>query len=72
MRMGATVRWVFFQAAVLGFCDSDGHVEPAVSVRPRLKTHGSNNSLYVCPVVEDETDDEVMEARRNRQKRADQ
>ena len=40
-----------------GFCDSDGHVEPAVSVRPCLKTHESNNSLTVCQDVEDEIDD---------------
>ena len=44
-----------------GFCDSDGNVEPAVSVRLCLKTHESNNSLYVCPVAEDEMDDEVMD-----------
>ena len=37
---------------------SDGHVEPAVSVRPCLKTHESNNSLNVCPVVEEEMDED--------------
>ena len=52
---------VFSQAGVLGFRDSDGHVEPAVSVRPRLKTHESNNSLNVCPVVEEEMDEDVMD-----------
>ena len=46
---------------MLGFCDSEGHVEPAVSERPCLKTHESNNSLNVCPVVEDEMDDDVMD-----------
>ena len=44
-----------------GFCDTDGHVEPAVSVRLCLKTHESNNSLNVCQVVEDEMDDETMD-----------
>ena len=28
-----------------------------------MKTHESNNSLNVCPVVEDETDDEVMDGK---------
>ena len=46
---------------MLGFCDSDGHVEPSVSVRPCLETDESNNSVNVCPVVEDEMDDEVMD-----------
>ena len=54
---------------MLGFSDSEGHVEPAVSVRPCLKTHEiqaevhheSNNSLNVCPVVEDEMDEEIMD-----------
>ena len=46
---------------MLGFCDSDGHVEPSVSVRPCLKTYERNNSVNVCPVVEDEMDDEVMD-----------
>ena len=46
----------FSQAGVLGFCDSDGHVEPAVSVRLCLKTHESNNSLNLCPVVKEEMD----------------
>ena len=46
---------------MLAFCDSDGHVEPAVSVRPCLKTHESNNSLNVCPVVEEEMDEDVMD-----------
>ena len=54
---------------MLGFSDSEGHVEPAVSVRPCLKTHEiqtevhheSTNSLKVCPVVEDEMDEEIME-----------
>ena len=36
-------------------------MEPAVSARSCLKTHESNNSLNVCPVVEDEMDDDVME-----------
>ena len=49
------------QAGVPGFCDSDGHVGPAVSVRPCLKTHESNNSLNVCPVVEKERDEDVMD-----------
>ena len=44
-----------------GFCDSDRHVEPAVSVRPCSKTHESNNLLNVFPVVEDEMDDDVMD-----------
>ena len=54
---------------MLGFSDSEGHVEPAVSVRPCLKTHEiqtevhheSTNSLKVCPVVEDEMDEEIMD-----------
>ena len=54
---------------MLGFSDSEGHVEPAVSVRPCLKTHEiqtevhseSNSSLKVCPVVEDEMDEEIMD-----------
>ena len=41
------VNETFFEARVLGFCDSDGHVEPAVSARPRWKTHESNSSLNV-------------------------
>ena len=36
-------------------------MEPAVSVRPCLKTHESNNSLNVCPVVEEEMDEDVMD-----------
>ena len=44
-------------------------MEPAVSVRPCLKTHEiqtevrheSDNSLTVCPVVEDEMDEEIMD-----------
>ena len=36
-------------------------MEPAVSVRLCLKTHESDNSLNVCPVVEDEMDDDVMD-----------
>ena len=44
-------------------------MEPAVSVRPCLKTHeiltevhhGSNSSLKVCLVVEDEMDEEIMD-----------
>ena len=44
-------------------------MEPAVSVRPRRKNHEihtevrreSNNSLNVCPVVEDEMDEEIMD-----------
>ena len=44
-----------------GFCDSDGYVEPSVSVRPCLKTHEINNSVNVCPLVEDEMDGEVMD-----------
>ena len=66
------VRWPrepFSRAGVLGFSDSEGHVEPAVSVRPRLKTHEiqtevhheSNGSLKVCSVVEDEMDEEIMD-----------
>ena len=31
-------------------------MEPAVSARPCLKTHDSNTSLNVPPVVEDEMD----------------
>ena len=31
---------------VLGFCDSEGHVEPAVSVRPCLKTHESQREVH--------------------------
>ena len=56
---------------MLRFCDSEGHVEPAVSVRPCLKTHESQtevhhestNSLNVCPVVEDEMDEENLDDR---------
>ena len=62
-------RRVFSPAGMLGFSDSGGHVEPAVSVRPCLKTpeiqtevhHESNNSLNVYPVVEDEMDEEIMD-----------
>ena len=44
-------------------------MEPAVSVRRCLKTHEiqtevhheSNSSLKVCPVVEDEMDEEIMD-----------
>ena len=54
---------------MLGFCDSEGHVEPAVSVRPRWKIHEiqnaenseSDNQLNVCLVVEDELDEEEMD-----------
>ena len=56
---------------MLGFCDSEGPVEPAVSVRPCLKTHESQtevhhestNSKNVCPVVEDEMDEENLDDR---------
>ena len=44
-------------------------MEPAVSVKPLWKNHEiqtdvhseSNNSLKVCPVVEDEMDEEIMD-----------
>ena len=36
-------------------------MEPAVSVRPCLKAHESNNSLKFCLVVEGEMDDDVMD-----------
>ena len=44
-------------------------MEPAVSVRPCLKTHESQtevhhestNSLNFCPVIEDEMDEENMD-----------
>ena len=36
-------------------------MEPAVSARPCLKTHESDNPLNVCPVVEDEMDEEEMD-----------
>ena len=63
------VRRVFSEAGVLIFCDSDGHVEPAVSVRPCGKNYAiqtevqyeSNSSVNVCPVVEDEMEEEVMD-----------
>ena len=66
------VRWPdepFSRAGVLGFCDSEGHMEPAVSVRPCLKTHESQtevhhestNSLNVCPAVGDEMDEENLD-----------
>ena len=45
-------RCVFSRAGVLGFFDSEGHVEPAVC---------KNNSLNVCLVVEDEMDEEDMD-----------
>ena len=51
---------LFLGREVPGFCDSEGHVEPAVSVRPCLKTHESGTSLNVGPVVEDEMDEDVM------------
>ena len=59
----------FFRVGMPGFNDSGGHVEPAVSVRPCSKTHEiqtevhleSSNSLDVCPVVEDEMDEEIMD-----------
>ena len=62
-------RRAFSRAGALGFCDYEGHVEPAVSVRPRWKNHEiqteiqneSNNSLNVCPVVQDEMDEEDMD-----------
>ena len=77
------VRWrdeSFPGAGVQGFCDSEGHVEPAVSVRLWWKTHEiqtevhseSNSSLSVCPVVEDEMDEEDMDDKRNRRRRAEQ
>ena len=54
---------------VVRWPDDEGHMESAVSVRPCLKTHEiqtevhheSNNSLNVCPVVEDEMDEEIMD-----------
>ena len=36
-------------------------MESAVSVKPYLKTHESNNSLNACPVVKEETDEDVMD-----------
>ena len=59
-----------------GFCDSDGHVEPAVSARPYWKTHESqtevhhesNSSLSVCPVVEDEMDEEHLDDKEEQSK----
>ena len=35
-------------------------MEPAVSLRLCLKTHENNTSLNVCPVVEDEMDEDLM------------
>ena len=66
------MRWPdesFPRAGVPGFCDSEGHVEPAISVGPRWKNHEirtevhseSNNSLNVCFVVEDSMDEEGMD-----------
>ena len=52
---------VFSQPGVLGFNNSDGQVEPAVSVRPCLKTHESNQSSNDCPVAEEEMDEDVMD-----------
>ena len=62
-------RRAFSGAGVLGFCESEGHVEPAVSVRLRRKNHeiqtevhsDSNNSLNVCPIVEDVMVEEDMD-----------
>ena len=74
------VRWPdehFSRAGVRGFSDSEGHVEPAVSIRPCLLTpeiqteihHESKNSLNVCPVVEDEEQSEESRAVRVGQKK---
>ena len=62
-------RWVFSQGGALGFCDSEGHVEPAVSVRLRWKNHEiqteiqsqGNEPLNICFVFEDEMDEEDMD-----------
>ena len=61
IRNGCGGQVSLFPAGVLGFCDSKGHVEPAVSVRPCLERHECSNLLNVCPVVEDEVDDDVMD-----------
>ena len=56
-------------------------MEPAVSVRPCLKTHeiqtevhhGGNSSSKVRPVVDDEMDEEISwMTRRSRRRRAEQ
>ena len=62
-----------------GFSDAEGHLEPAVSVRHCLKTHEiqtdvlheSNSSLKVCPAVEDEMDEEIVDDRRSSRRRAE-
>ena len=54
---------------VLKFCDSNGHVQPAASVRPCGKKHEiqtevlseNESSVNVCPVVEDEMEEVVMD-----------
>ena len=53
---------IFSQAGVLGFCDSEGHVELAFSARPRWKNleilteilTQNNKLLNICHVVEEE------------------
>ena len=60
-----------------GFSDAEGHLEPAVSVRHCLKTHGiqtgvlheRNSSLKVCPAVEDEeiVDDKAEQSEESRE-----
>ena len=72
------VRWPdeLFPSQELGFCDSEGDVEAAASVRLRWNTHEiqtevhseSNSSLNVCPVVEDMMDDEDMDDKEEQSK----
>ena len=65
---------------MLRFFDSEEHVEPAVSVRPRWKNHEiqtadnseCDNPLNVCPVVEEEMDEEEMDDKGDRRRRAEE
>ena len=44
-----------------GFCDPEGHVAASGLCKTLLEDTGEYNSLYVCPVVEDEMDDDGLD-----------
>ena len=69
-------RGAFSRAGVLGFSDSEGHVEPGVSVRPRLKTHKIQTEIHCeslfCLVVEEIMDDKEKQSEESRAVRVGQ
>ena len=66
----------FSRAGMLGFSDSEGHVEPGVSVRPCLKTYKIQTEIHCeslfCLVVEEIMDDKEKQSEESRAVRVGQ